>query len=270
MFSDNHLWKFLLAFLPAFIYSFIIYFNDRNNIRLRTTFSYILGGLLSIGFMRMLLQVFPHLQDMHFTVTNGVVDLVDFTVYHMPTTLSWMFLAFVQVAMYEEAMKALTWGAMSIIRKGEYNQKDTLFSTMFYSCMISVGFAGAENLDYFIHLPYDDVIIVRSFTAVITHMVCGLLMGYFLALSRLKKDVFESWRLKFAGLLAAISFHGLYDFLAMATDQYDVDVQLAGRDITIETYYPLLLLGLIIVTICGRTLLGYSLRYGLVQKKHNR
>lgn len=270
MFSEHHLWTLLMAFMPAFLYSFIIYFNDRNNIRFRTTFSYLLGGLLSIGFVRIFMQVFPHLRDMHFAESTGFLDLRDFTLYQMPTTLSWLFLAFVQVAMPEEVMKALAWGSISAIRKGEYGQQDTLFSSMFYSCMISVGFAGAENLDYFLSVPSDNIVALRSFTAVITHMVCGLLMGYFFALSRLKKDVLQSWKLKGIGLLAAIAFHGLYDFLAMAMDKYDVDVNAWGVSFTIEAYHPLLVLGLVIVTICGRSLLGYSLRYGQVQKTRNR
>lgn len=269
MFTDNHLWKLLFAFLPALIYSFIIYFNDRNTIKFRTVISYLLGGFISIGFMRMILLVFPHLQDMYFTVGNGVLSLNDFTLYREPTMASWAIYALLQVALFEEMTKGATWGVMALFRKGERTQRETLFSTMFYSCMISVGFAGIENLDYFVHMPSDDIIITRSFTAVITHMICGLLMGYFIALSRLKKDLLKNWGYKLIGLGAAVLFHGAYDFLVMATNDIYLPLSMYGISFNVQTYHPLLLLGLIIVTICGRNLLNYSLRYGLIQKRRN-
>lgn len=269
MFADNHLWKLLFAFLPALIYSFIIYFNDRNNIKFRTVVSYLLAGFISICFMRMILLVFPHLQDMYFTVGNGMLSLNDFTLYRSPTMASWAIYAFLQVGLFEEVTKGTAWGIMALLRKGERTQQETLFSTMFYSCMISVGFAGIENLDYFIRMPSDNIIMVRSFTAVITHMVCGLLMGYFIALSRLKRGLLKSWGYKLIGLVAAILFHGAYDFLVMTVDDIYLPVSFYNFTFDIQIYHPLLLLGLITATICGRNLLNYSLRYGLIQKKRN-
>ena len=189
MLNDNYLWQFFLAFFPALVYSYIIYFNDRNNITLRTTLSYIVGGCISISFLSLFILVFPKFQKMLFTIPNGMIDLSTMTVLHEPTLLSWIIFAFIQVALLEESVKALAWGTVSWFKKNEYSHKDTLFSTMFYSCMISVGFAGIENLHYKIGYQDSSIFLERSLSAVIAHMVCGILMGYFIAISRLKRDV---------------------------------------------------------------------------------
>jgi len=269
MFNDHHLWKLLLAFVPALIYSYIIYFNDRNNITFRTTISYLIGGYISVGLLRMIQQIFPHLQDPHFMLNNGVLDLTNFTIGQDPTLLTWALFAFVQVALFEEATKAMAFRSLSIFRKGEYKQNDSLFSTMFYSCMISVGFAGIENLDYFINMPGNDTVITRTFTAVITHMVCGLLMGYFIAISRLKKDVIQRVSYKLVGLLSAVLFHGMYDFLVFGMSHVKWDIHIGHHLFRAEPFHLLLAFGLVIVTIFGRTLLNRSIRYGLIQKRHN-
>lgn len=266
MLNDNYLWQFVLAFLPALVYSYIIYFNDRNNIRFRTTLSYIIGGCISITFLQLFTLVFPKFQEMMFTVPNGIIDLSTMTLEQEPTALSWLMFAFIQVALLEEATKAMAWGTMSLFRKGEYTQRDTLFSTMFYSCMISVGFAGIENLQYLINYQYnDDIFLQRSLSAVITHMICGILMGYFIALSRLKHDTLTRIRYQVTGILAAAAFHGIYDYLAMTMSE----VKLLTVPFIVRPFHVVIMIGLILATICGRNLLNHSLRYGKIQRTRN-
>ncbi len=269
MLSDNNLWQFLLAFLPALFYSYIIYFNDRNNIKWGTTLSYILGGFVSITFLEVLLKIFPRYQDSLFTISNGAIDLTTLSLMQEPTMLTWILYAFLQVAFLEETTKAMAWGAMSLFRKGEYNKRDTLFSTMFYCCMISVGFAGLENLQYMLKFPQSDIFLQRALTAVIAHMICGLMMGYFIAMSRLRNDLFQSLGYKFLGLLSAALFHGTYDFLAMRFYDVEWPLHALGQSVIIRPFYISMVIGLIIVTIFGRNLLGYSLRYGKVQRRRN-
>lgn len=269
MLSNNYLWQFVLAFLPALVYSYIIYFNDRNNIKFRTTLSYLIGGCISITFLDVITTVFPRFQEMMFTIPNGMINLSTMTLFQQPTTLSWIMFAFIQVALLEEATKTMAWGAMSLFRRGEYNKKDTLFSTMFYSCMISVGFAGLENLQYMIRFQGEDIFMQRSLTAVITHMVCGLLMGYFIALSRLKRDLFQRIGYQITGVLAAALFHGLYDYLIMAHSDVKFPLLIPFTQTYLQPFHIVIVIGLILVTICGRKLLNYSLRYGQIQKTRN-
>lgn len=266
MLSDNYLLQLVLAFLPALIYSYIIYFNDRNNIKLRTTLSYIIGGCISITFLDVFTTVFPKFQKMMFTIPSGMIDLNTMTLFQQPTALTWVIFAFIQVALLEETTKAMAWGAMSLFRKGQYNKSDTLFSTMFYSCMISVGFSGLENLQYMIRFQEENIFIQRSLTAVIIHMVCGLLMGYFIALSRLKRDLFKRIKYQITGILTAALFHGSYDYLIMAHSDIKLPLLIPFSQTYLQPFHISIVIGLILATICGHRLLNYSLRYGQIQK----
>lgn len=269
MLNDNNLILLLLAFLPALAYSFIIYFNDRNNIKIGTALSYLIGGCISITFFDIITNVFPRFQEMMFTTSSGVLDLSTMSLIQQPTTLTWVAFAFVQVALLEEVTKAMAWGSMSLFRQGEHRRQNTLFSTMFYSCMISVGFAGIENLQYLISTPTSELFIQRSLTAVITHMICGLLMGYFLALARLKKNLFNRLGFQLIGILAAVLFHGAYDFLVLTMFHVNLPFIIPFTTAHGKPFHLLILAGLVIVTICGRTLLNYSLRYGKIQRTRN-
>jgi RsiW-degrading membrane proteinase PrsW (M82 family) len=264
MLSDNNLLLFILAFLPALVYSYIIYFNDRNNIKFRTTLSYIIGGCIAITFFDVFTTVFPKFQEMLFTVPNGAIDLTTMTLRQKPTLLTWVMFAFVQVAMLEETVKAMAWKMMSLFRKGDYNKNDTLFATMFYSCMISVGFAGIENLQYLIN--YHDIFIERSLTAVITHMVCGIFMGYFIATSRIKRGLFERIGYQLMGVASAALFHGLYDYSVMTMGDYHLPFKFPFTETFLQPFHFVILIGLTLATICGRNLLNYSLRYGKIQR----
>lgn len=264
MLNDNHLWLFILAFLPALVYSFIIYFNDRNNIKFSTALSYIIGGCISITFLNIFTTVFPKFQEMLFTVSNGVLDLTTLTLRQKPSSMSWLMFAFIQVALLEETAKAMAWKTMSLFRKGDRGKRDTLFSTMFYSCMISVGFAGIENLEYFIN--YHNIFIERSLTAVLTHMICGIFMGYFIALSRVKKDAMKRIGYQLMGVLAATAFHGAYDWLVMAMGDQKFPINFPFTHMPIQPFHIAIFIGLILATICGRNLLNYSLRYGRIQR----
>lgn len=261
MFAEHYLFQFLLAFLPALIYSTIIYFNDRNNIRLRTTVSYLIGGYISISLLFIVQRIFPHLHDPFFT--NDIVDDWGDTI-REPTLISLLTYCLFQVAMIEEMVKGMAWHAIGFIRNSAYTRDDSLFSTMFYTCMVSVGFAGIENLSYFIEFQEHNVILTRSFSAVILHMLCGLIMGYFFALSRLKKDVMSGIGQKCLGLLSAIALHGAYNFSIYA-EMNGIVGPLFG---TIQIMYVVLLVGLIAATMCGRSLLSHSLRYAKVQERH--
>ncbi len=261
MFSDSHVIQLFFAFFPALIYSFIIYCNDRGNITLRRTLSYILSAYISIELLRLLFLTFPHIQEMLFTVADGSFDFMTLSPNRAPTTASWLFFAFIQVAFLEEMAKFFSWSCMSLFRGNEYKRSDSLFSTMFYSCMISVGFAALENMDYFIDYGGADIIVLRSHTSVVIHMICGIIMGYFIALSRLKRDKLKSLSLKFLGVLSAFLFHGLYDFTIMCPDFQYIPCT------NIKVFYFVILLGLVLATMCGRSLLGHSERYGLVQQR---
>ena len=121
--------------------------------------------------------------------------------------------AFVVAAFTEESFKFLV--LYLLIRKSkEFNER---FDGIVYAVFISLGFAGVENIMY----VYDGgmaIGISRAFTAVPTHALFGVSMGYYFALSK-----FESERTDlnmFKALAVPIVLHGIYDFILMTGHPY--------------------------------------------------
>jgi RsiW-degrading membrane proteinase PrsW (M82 family) len=87
---------------------------------------------------------------------------------------------------------------------------------------VAVGFAVAEDASYVINASAVSgdggiVALVRSFSAVPLHVVCGLVMGGMIGPALWQQDVrpqASQWRLAGA-LLLPVMIHGAYDFLLM-------------------------------------------------------
>ena len=82
------------------------------------------------------------------------------------------------------------------------------YDGIIYSVMVSLGFAGIENIFYVIQ-GGTEVAILRMFTAVPAHAMFGTLMGYFIGLAKFQPG--KEGRM-YLGLLFATIFHGAYDF----------------------------------------------------------
>lgn len=84
--------------------------------------------------------------------------------------------------------------------------------------MVSLGFATLENIMYVLGSADVDVKggfvtgVVRMFTAVPAHAICGVIMGYFFGKSKFE-DEHKQKNLALA-LIAPAAFHGAYDFFA--------------------------------------------------------
>jgi RsiW-degrading membrane proteinase PrsW (M82 family) len=116
--------------------------------------------------------------------------------------------ALIVVAFAEEFAKFL------ILRFYAYRQKEfnEPFDGIVYGAIISLGFAGIENILYVMDGGMQ-VGIMRMFTAVPAHASFGIIMGYYFGLAWKHKDKARAYKLK--GLLAAIFLHGLYNFFLM-------------------------------------------------------
>jgi len=250
LFDDHHLLRLALAYLPALLYAFFISRYDRT-ITLRTTLAFFIGGFLAMEFLYTAQQAFPNLQDL----LVGILFLANLDPSipdEVQRAYSMVFYMFVQVGLVEETIKgAAFWVMWRIVRPTA-----TLFATMFYCCMVSVCFAGAENLHYFIELADDNVILIRTFTAVVVHMVCGLFMGYFIAMSSLEESTYGRIKRIAKGILCAAAFHGLYDWLTKG--YYDITWMnpMNKEIITIPLYYPLIPIGVITCFFLGRDLIA--------------
>ncbi len=221
--KDNNIWFFILSVFPALIYSFIIYKNSNKLHRpsVKYAWLYILMGLLSIQILTIIQFIFPHLQDYiqkHVTEFSFSIDR-GIEIIEEPTLFAIFINTFVQIGLLEEFSKLLAFKTGHSLRHKKYTEGETLYSSMFYCAMISIGFAMFENIHYALSLKYrgetfdfiQTVLTGRSLNSVVLHMICGLFMGYFIAIGR----TYKFWkRLLFTciGLITAAIIHGYYDF----------------------------------------------------------
>lgn len=118
--------------------------------------------------------------------------------------------AFITVAFAEELAKFF------FLRKF-YGKSffDEPFDGITYAVMVSMGFATLENVLYvylYSDVPYNTAL-MRMLTAVPAHASFAVIMGYFVGLAKFKQRNQAGWLL--LGLLGAVFFHGMYDFLLM-------------------------------------------------------
>lgn len=220
MFSDSNIILFLLCLLPVIIYSIAIFINSPTlSIRLKTSFTYLYTGLLSVTILQFIFFIFPHLHDTFFKVYIGNFDLTTghFEIYQ-PTFATLLMFAFIQVGLMEELSKWIAFKCADYMRGKRRKNLDHPYAIMFYSALISAAFSIAENVQYaqramfgeFGNISPQNLLITRAVSSVIVHMACGLFMGYYIARSKgatkIKKIVFN-----FLGILSATFIHGIYD-----------------------------------------------------------
>ena len=239
----------VLSLLPALIYSFIIYITiPYKTINIKNGMVYLVGGFMSVILLLYFFYLFPGWNNIASVITNHKIYPLHFL--HAKT--------FIQVGLVEELVKLITFIIIEKLLNNDKRKYHPL-STMFNVAMISLGFAVVENVSYAMK-AFDplDVILWRSVTAVIGHMVFGLFMGYWIALGRvgtrlknrslfdivvLKSDKLRRRIFILIGLLSAIILHGIYD----------LHVFING-DRGISTLYMLLIMSLLAASWCFKNL----------------
>jgi len=114
------------------------------------------------------------------------------------------------VALIEEGVKYFFLKKYLYTRE-EFNEP---MDGIVYAVMISLGFATVENIGYVFGSESEDgqglfVAVMRMFTAIPLHAVCGIILGYFVGLAKFSEN---SKPLLYKGLFLAILVHGLYDY----------------------------------------------------------
>ena len=133
------------------------------------------------------------------------------------TTSGIALFAFCVVGFSEEFSKFLG------LRLYSYNQKafDEPLDGIIYAVMVSMGFATVENVMYALKFHDMNVVILRMFLSVPAHASFAIIMGYFVG--KAKFDSKKSFGLMLTGLLAAIFFHGTFDFFIFWSQQPGAD-----------------------------------------------
>lgn len=113
--------------------------------------------------------------------------------------------AFFKVALVEEFSKFF-FVRFILFRNKNFNEP---FDGIVYAVMVSMGFATLENIFYVYQYGFITGIL-RMFTAVPAHATFGILMGFYLGLSKFSHN--RSIYLSLIALLVPTVFHGLYDY----------------------------------------------------------
>ena len=115
---------------------------------------------------------------------------------------------FIVIGPVEEILKYF------VVRNWAYNRPEfnEIMDGIVYAVSASLGFATLENIMYVLSNGLG-VGVLRAFLAVPGHAMYGAIMGYFLG--RAKLNCARENRLLTVGVLLAVLFHGLYDFLLL-------------------------------------------------------
>ncbi|MFO1519436.1 MAG: PrsW family glutamic-type intramembrane protease [bacterium] len=118
-----------------------------------------------------------------------------------------------ETALYAWGVVAFSEELCKLVVLRGYSYRQACFNEPFdgivYSVMVSMGFAAVENLIYVLQGGIA-VAIIRMFLSVPAHATFGILMGYYVGLAKFKEE--DSFKLCLFGLLAAVFFHGAFDF----------------------------------------------------------
>ncbi len=201
---------FIIALLPVFLYVLTIWLTTPiNSINLNKSAQYSLTGVLSVGIILFYSKLFPLA---HKSISDNV-------------NVSLWFFSFIQVSLIEELCKFSSFKINENMR-GDDIQYDTSIGTMFYCGISALGFSFIENVQY-AYMYGSEVLIIRSFLSMMLHFLCGLIMGYWISLSRIPtklKDrsllelVFIKYKwlkvylYSFMGIGCAVILHGLFDY----------------------------------------------------------
>jgi len=202
----------LLVVLPPVMYVLIIYWTSPfKSINLKIAVRYLIGGVISISFHEIITVGFPY--EPQFLFIKPGIDY-------------W----FLEVAPREEIAKFLAFlGIWYISRKGEDNHP---IGNMFYCGMVGLGFAMIENISYLQKYGHE-TLIIRQVTSTLSHMIFGLLAGYWFALGQIRsakfsRSIFNMFTNRYPrfktfiysvmGVSCGILYHGLWNYSLMASE----------------------------------------------------
>jgi RsiW-degrading membrane proteinase PrsW (M82 family) len=192
--------------IPSLVYCFIIYLSSPfKSLSLKYSFAFMIAGIFSVVILDLLNVLFPY-----------------WNVYYMCTPFDQQFLT---VAPKEELVKYIMFWIVYRNLKNEYDLHPITY--MFYFGMVGLGFAFIENVGYSNRFGIQ-VMEYRALGATAVHMICGLLFGYWLGMSKIKRsnyffrsvaNIYLNKKPKFkyfiywiAGLITACMFHGMWNF----------------------------------------------------------
>lgn len=121
----------------------------------------------------------------------------------------YFFDSFIRAAFVEEFFKA----CVIIFYCTRKTAFDEPMDGVIYGIAASLGFAAYENISYVLYfekVPSFDIALVRAFTAIPMHALCGVVMGFLIS-----QSIFENkhnYLNLFLALFIPVGIHGLYNY----------------------------------------------------------
>ena len=186
----------LLAILPPILIAYYIYKKDKYEKEPRSLIikSFLFGciGVIPAVFLELFAE------DIF---TNAV------STHEADYPIGLFLYVFFGIAFVEEAVKYF-FLKQYLFKKADFNEP---MDGIVYAVMISLGFATVENIGYVLNHPGQEmsVALIRMFTAIPLHAVCGVILGYFVGLAKFSEN---KRILLYKGLFFATLVHGLYNY----------------------------------------------------------
>ena len=203
---------FVTVLLFPFIYSLIIFFTSPyKSVSYKRGLLFLLAGIFSTEVVHLIYFFIPYLGESHsdFFTYFGIVGPVE-----------------------EVSKFIMFYGMMSLTKDKKVSEHP--FKYMFYFGMTGLGFALLENIHYIMYYG-EEILLPRSFTSTIAHMIFGLLFGYYIGLGSITRKSFENRSIfgvlvrknkkikKFiyflTGYLLASYYHGMYNYNLATSDE---------------------------------------------------
>ena len=135
--------------------------------------------------------------------------LLDRIIPTAPGLVSAVLQSFIKIAPAEEASK-LVFVLLFLYRTPNFNEEN---DGLVYTSAVALGFAGLENVFYVVSGGVS-VGVARAITAIPLHYFTGIVMGYYIGLSKFNES--KKWSLIAKGFLLAYFFHAIYDTFALS------------------------------------------------------
>jgi RsiW-degrading membrane proteinase PrsW (M82 family) len=194
--------------VPPILYALIIYLTSPfGTINIKRGLHHIMAGVTSVLLLSLIFVVLPSWDSSTTDFSN----------------------TFFYIAPREEFVKLIMFIFLGTVAN---RSKEHPVATMFYMSMVGLGFALIENVQY-VGMYGEGVLPIRIVTATIAHMLFGMFMGYWIAKGNInngrgnrsvfgvlmaRNNVLKRWIHVFIGWLAAIGYHGLWNYNLMISN----------------------------------------------------
>ena len=182
----------LAAILPAVVLVLYAYKQDQFPEPPRIVFKTFLFGCATVLAINLIIPILDNYNEEFFSGET----------YHY-------FDSFIRAAFVEEFFKA----CVIIFYCTRKTAFDEPMDGVIYGIAASLGFAAYENISYVLYfekVPSFDIALVRAFTAIPMHALCGVVMGFLIS-----QSIFENkhnYLNLFLALFIPVGIHGLYNY----------------------------------------------------------